>query len=150
MWEEIIQKVKAAVEADVVNRFGLNDEQASQTGNIVTDNLRKLFSEDLLQKDFDLQGLVSHFNDPEKNPLLRKLNSGLLEDLVQKANLPPDIAEKVKEFSGQQLLEKVKENFLGPDGKPDLQKIMQQVDMKQMQQIARAMMGKLGGMFERN
>lgn len=147
MWEDIIRRVQEAVEADVVGRFGLSEEQAKETGNIVTDNLSKLFSEDLLQKDFDIQSLVKDFNDPEKNPILQRFNTRLLPDLIEKAGLPPDVAEKIKDFSGQELLNKLKEAFLDENGKPDFRKIMQHMDMKQMQELAATMFGRFGSMF---
>jgi len=146
-WEDIIKKIQATIQNDITERFGLSEEQAIQSENIIVDHLRKLFSEDLLAKDFDLQALVKNFNDPEKNPLLQKLSGGLIKDLIEKAQLPKDIAEKINEFSGNELLAKIKDSFLGPDGKPDISKIMKNVDMQQMQQIAKGLMGKLGGLF---
>jgi len=146
MLQEIYNEIQAKIQQQIQEKFGLSADQTTQSTNVLLDNFKKFFSEDLMAGGMSgLRDLMNHgLNDIKTNPVLNNLRENLLNDLVHKVGLAEDTAQKVRDFSISEVFERFKTEFTDKDGKPDMGKIMSKVSVNEIKERAQEMMGKMG------
>lgn len=149
MFQEIFNDVQAKIQQQIQEKFGLSADQTTQSTNVLLENFKKFFSDDLMAGGMSgLRDLMSNgLNDIKTNPTLKNLRENLLNDLVNKVGLAEDTAQKVRDFSITEVFEGFKKEFTDENGKPDFGKIMSKVNLSDFQGKAQEMMGKMGADF---
>lgn len=146
MLQDIFNDVQVKIQQQIQEKFGLSVDQTTQSTNVLLDNFKKFFSEDLMAGGMTgLKDLMSNgINDIKNNPTLNTLRDNVLNDLQSKAGLTEDIAQKVRDLSLGELFASFKEQFFNEEGKPDFSKIMSKINVADFQSQAQEVMGKMG------
>ena len=126
MLQDIYNDIQAKIQQQIQEKFGLSADQTTQSTNVLLENFKKFFSEDLMAGGMTgLRDLMSNgLNDIKTNPNLQNLRENLLNDLVNKVGLAEDTAQKVRDFSLTEVFDRFKTEFTDENGKPDFGKIM--------------------------
>jgi hypothetical protein len=146
MLQDIYNDIQAKIQQQIQEKFGLSADQTAQSTNVLLDNFKKFFSEDLMAGGMTgLRDLMHNgLNDIKTNPTLQNLRENLLNDLVNKVGLAEDTAQKVRDFSLTEVFERFKTEFTDESGKPDFAKIMSKLNLADFQGKAQEMMSKMG------
>ncbi len=101
MLQDIYNSIQDKIQQQIQERFGLSEEQTSQSSTVLMENFKKFFSEDLMAGGMSgLRELMSNgLNDIKTNPTLQNLRDNVLNDLVNKVGLSEDTAQKVRDLS---------------------------------------------------
>ena len=146
MFQEIYNDIQTKIQQQIQEKFGLSADQTTQSTNVLLENFRKFFSEDLMAggmkglKDMMSNGIA----DIKNNPTLHNFRENVLNDLVNKVGLSPETAQKVRDFSLMEVFDRFKKEFMDEAGKPDLSKIMNKLNLADFQAQAQEMMTKMG------
>jgi hypothetical protein len=146
MLQDIYNDIQAKIQQQIQEKFGLSADQTTQSTNVLLENFKKFFSEDLMAGGMTgLRDLMSNgLNDIKTNPNLQNLRGNLLNDLVNKVGLAEDTAQKVRDFSLTEVFDRFKTEFTDENGKPDFGKIMSKVNLGDLQGKAQEMISKMG------
>lgn len=146
MFQEIYNDIQAKMQQQIQEKFGLSADQTTQSTNVLLDNFKKFFSEDLMAGGMaGLKDIMSNgISDIKNNPTMQTLRENIVNDLVNKVGLAEETAQKVRDFSLTEVFDKFKTEFLDENGKPDFSKIMSKINMADFQGKAQEMMGKMG------
>lgn len=146
MLQDIFNDVQEKIQQQIQEKFGLSADQTTQSTNVLLENFKKFFSEDLMAGGMiGLRDLMSNgISDIKNNPTLQNLRENLLNDLVNKVGLAEDTAQKVRDFSLSEVFEAFKKEFMDESGKPDFTKIMSKINLADFQGKAQEMLGGLG------
>ncbi len=146
MLQDIYNDIQAKIQQQIQEKFGLSADQTTQSTNVLLENFRKFFSEDLMAGGMSgLKELMNNgINDIKSNPLLHQLRENVLNDLVNKVGLPEETAQKVRDFSMTEIFERFKTELLDENGKPDFAKIMSKVNLADFQGKAQEIFSKVG------
>ena len=146
MIQDIYNDIQAKIQQQIQEKFGLSADQTTQSTNVLLENFKKFFSEDLMAGGMTgLRDLMSNgLNDIKTNPNLQNLRENLLNDLVNKVGLAEDTAQKVRDFSLTEVFERFRTEFTDENGKPDFGKIMSKVNLGDLQGKAQEMISKMG------
>jgi hypothetical protein len=146
MLQDIYNDIQAKIQQQIQEKFGLSADQTTQSTNVLLENFKKFFSEDLMAGGMTgLRDLMSNgLNDIKTNPNLQNLRENLLNDLVNKVGLAEDTAQKVRDFSLTEVFERFRTEFTDENGKPDFGKIMSKVNLGDLQGKAQEMISKMG------
>ena len=147
MLQDIYNDIQAKIQQQIQEKFGLSADQTTQSTNVLLENFKKFFSEDLMAGGMTgLRDLMSNgLNDIKTNPNLQNLRENLLNDLVNKVGLAEDTAQKVRDFSLTEVFEFSRPaEATGRNGKPDFGKIMSKVNLGDLQGKAQEMISKMG------
>ena len=146
MLQDIYNDIQAKIQQQIQEKFGLSADQTTQSTNVLLENFKKFFSEDLMAGGMTgLRDLMSNgLNDIKTNPNLQNLRENLLNDLVNKVGLAEDTAQKVRDFSLTEVFDRFKTEFTDENGKPDFGKIMSKVNIGDIQGKAQEMISKMG------
>lgn len=146
MLQDIYNDIQAKIQQQIQEKFGLSADQTTQSTNVLLENFKKFFSEDLMAGGMTgLRDLMSNgLNDIKTNPNLQNLRENLLNDLVNKVGLAEDTAQKVRDFSLTEVFDRFKTEFTDENGKPDFVKIMSKVNLGDLQGKAQEMISKMG------
>ncbi|MDB5228528.1 MAG: hypothetical protein JWN78_2721 [Bacteroidota bacterium] len=146
MFQEIYNDIQTKIQQQIQEKFGLSADQTTQSTNVLLENFKKFFSEDLMAggmkglKDMMSNGLA----DIKNNPTLHNLRENVLNDLVNKVGLSQETAQKVRDFSLTEVFDRFRTEFMDETGKPDLTKIMSKLNLADFQTQAQEMMSKMG------
>ncbi|MFN8295199.1 MAG: hypothetical protein U0T69_03340 [Chitinophagales bacterium] len=146
MLQDIYNDIQAKIQQQIQEKFGLSADQTTQSTNVLLENFKKFFSEDLMAGGMSgLRDLMNNgLNDIKTNPTLQNLRENLLNDLVNKVGLAEDTAQNVRDFSLTEVFERFKTEFMDESGKPDFAKIMSKLNLADFQGKAQEMMSKMG------
>ena len=146
MLQDIYNDIQAKIQQQIQEKFGLSADQTTQSTNVLLENFKKFFSEDLMAGGMTgLRDLMSNgLNDIKTNPNLQNLRENLLNDLVNKVGLAEDTAQKVRDFSLTEVFDRFKTEFTDENGKPDFGKSMSKVNLGDLQGKAQEMISKMG------
>jgi hypothetical protein len=146
MLQDIYNDIQAKIQQQIQEKFGLSADQTTQSTNVLLENFKKFFSEDLMAGGMTgLRDLMSNgLNDIKTNPNLQNLRENLLNDLVNKVGLAEDTAQKVRDFSLTEVFDRFRTEFTDENGKPDFGKIMSKVNLGDIQGKAQEMISKMG------
>ena len=146
MFQEIYNDIQAKMQQQIQEKFGLSADQTTQSTNVLLENFKKFFSEDLMAGGMaGLKDIMSNgISDIKNNPTMQTLRENIVNDLVNKVGLAEETAQKVRDFSLTEVFDKLKTEFLDENGKPDFSKIMSKINMADFQGKAQEMMGKMG------
>ncbi len=146
MLQDIFNNVQEKIQQQIQEKFGLSADQTTQSTNVLLENFKKFFSEDLMAGGMSgMRDLMSNgISDIKNNPTLQNLRENLLNDLVHKVGLAEDTAQKVRDFSLTEVFDAFKNEFMDENGKPDFAKIMSKLNLADFQGKAQDMLGGLG------
>lgn len=146
MLQDIYNSIQDKIQQQIQERFGLSEEQTSQSSTVLMENFKKFFSEDLMAGGMSgLRELMSNgLNDIKTNPTLQNLRDNVLNDLVNKVGLSEDTAQKVRDLSLTEVFEGFRTEFTDENGKPDISKILSKVNLGDFQDKAQEVMNKIG------
>lgn len=146
MLQDIFNDVQAKIQQQIQEKFGLSADQTTQSTNVLLENFKKFFSEDLMAGGMTgLKDLMSNgISDIKNNPTLQNLRENVLNDLVNKVGLAEDTAQKVRDFSLTEVFDAFKKEFMDENGKPDFSKIMSKLNLADFQGKAQEMISGLG------
>lgn len=151
MLQEIYNEIQEKIQQQIQEKFGLSADQTAQSTNVLLENFKKFFSEDLMAGGMSgMRDLMSNgLNDIKTNPTLNNLRENLLNDLVNKVGLSNEIAQKVRDFSLTEVFDRFKTEFTDANGKLDISKIMSKVSVEEIKEKAQEVMGKIGVDFSK-
>lgn len=146
MLQDIFNEVQAKIQQQIQEKFGLSEDQTTQSTGLLLENFRRFFSEDLMAGGMSgLRELMSNgISDIKSNPTLNNLRENLLNDLVNKVGLQEETAQKVRDLSISEVFDAFRKEFTNENGKPDISKIISKVPMEEIKEKAQEMMGKMG------
>ena len=146
MLQDIYNDIQAKIQQQIQEKFGLSADQTTQSTNVLLENFKKFFSEDLMAGGMSgLRDLMNNgLNDIKTNPTLQNLRENLLNDLVNKVGLSEDTAQNVRDFSLTEVFERFKTEFMDESGKPDIAKIMSKLNLADFQGKAQEIISKMG------
>lgn len=146
MLQDIFNEVQAKIQQQIQEKFGLSEDQTTQSTGLLLENFRRFFSEDLMAGGMSgLRELMSNgVSDIKSNPTLNNLRENLLNDLVNKVGLQEETAQKVRDLSISEVFDAFRKEFTDENGKPDISKIISKVPMEEIKEKAQEMMGKMG------
>ena len=149
MLQDIFNNVQDKIQQQIQEKFGLSADQTAQSTNVLLENFKKFFSEDLMAGGMSgLRDLMANgISDIKNNPTLQNLRENLLNDLVNKVGLTEDTAQKVRDFSLTEVFEAFRKEFTDENGKPDFAKVLSKISMGDLQGKAQEMLGNLGKFF---
>jgi hypothetical protein len=152
MLQAIFDQIQERMQQQIQERFGLSSDQTTQSTNILFENFRKFFSEDIMNGNMEnLKGMMSSgIQNLKDNPALQKVRQNVMNDLVNKAGLSEEQAQKIQDFQVSELIAVIQSEFFDEQGKPDMQKIMSKVNLQEIQAKAKEMLGgfDLGKLFK--
>jgi hypothetical protein len=81
MLQDIYNDIQAKIQQQIQEKFGLSADQTTQSTNVLLENFKKFFSEDLMAGGMTgLRDLMSNgLNDIKTNPNLQNLRENLLK-----------------------------------------------------------------------
>ncbi|MBK9328319.1 MAG: hypothetical protein IPM95_03175 [Sphingobacteriales bacterium] len=146
MLQDIFNEVQAKIQQQIQEKFGLSEDQTTQSTGLLLENFRRFFSEDLMAGGMSgLRELMSNgISDIKSNPTLNNLRENFLNDLVNKVGLPNETAQKVRDLSITEVFDAFRREFTDENGKPDISKIISKVSVDEIKEKAQEMMGKMG------
>ncbi|HMZ94979.1 MAG TPA: hypothetical protein PLD56_10725 [Chitinophagales bacterium] len=151
MFQEILKSIQDKIQAQIQEKFGLNSDQTSQSTSVLLDNFKKFFSEDVMSGDFsNIKSILDNgLQSITENPTLQNFQKNVVNDLVNKVGLTDDIAQKVKDIQVNELFSSLQNELLDENGKPDFSKIMSKININELQEKAKDLLGgiDLGGIF---
>ena len=151
MFQEILKSIQDKIQAQIQEKFGLNSDQTSQSTSVLLDNFKKFFSEDVMSGDFsNIKSILDNgLQSITENPALQNFKKNVVNDLVNKVGLTDDIAQKVKDIQVNELFSSLQNELLDENGKPDFSKIMSKININELQEKAKDLLGgiDLGGLF---
>jgi len=114
MLQDIFNNVQEKIQQQIQEKFGLSADQTTQSTNVLLENFKKFFSEDLMAGGMSgMRDLMSNgISDIKNNPTLQNLRENLLNDLVHKVGLAEDTAQKVRDFSLTEVFDAFKNEFM--------------------------------------
>ena len=146
MLQDIFNDVQQKIQNQIQEKFGLSADQTTQSTNVLLENFKKFFSEDLMAGGMTgLKDLMSNgISDIKNNPTMQNLRENVLNDLVNKVGLAEDTAQKVRDFSLTEVFVAFKKEFMHENGRPDFSKIMSKLNLSDFQGKAQEMISGLG------
>ena len=146
MLQDIFNEVQDKIQQQIQEKFGLSEDQTTQSTGLLLENFKRFFSEDLMAGGMSgLRELMSNgISDIKSNPTLNNLRENFLNDLVNKVGLPQETAQKVRDLSITEVFDAFRKEFTDENGKPDISKIISKVSVDDIKEKAQEMMGKMG------
>lgn len=146
MLQEIFNEVQSRIQQQIQEKFGLSEDQTSQSTGLLLENFKRFFSEDLMAEGMSgLRELMANgINDIKNNSTLQKLRDNFKDDLINKVGLSDETAQKVRDLSLTEVFDAFRKEFTDEQGRPDLTKIMTKIPMEELRGKAQEMMNKMG------
>lgn len=146
MFQEIYNDIQEKIQQQIQDKFGLSADQTKQSTNVLLENFKKFFSDDLMAGGMaGLKDLMNNgISDIKNNPTLNNLRTNVMNDLVNKVGLSEETAQKVQDFSLTEIFHRFKTEFMDENGKPDFSKIMSKINLADFQGKAQEMISKMG------
>jgi hypothetical protein len=138
MFDELISNLENTVKTQLQERFGIDPQQATDSFNVVKENISGVF-----KNGFNPQDLLQNFSNLEHSETVQNLKSGILLQLQDKVGLSEETAQKVNDFSLAEIMKNVTAEITGEDGKPDIQKILAKFNLEDLQKMAGNMFGNI-------
>lgn len=153
MLQAIFDQVREQLQQQVQERFGLSSDQTAQSTNILIDNFKRFLSEDIMSHNMEniRTMMATGIQQVRDNPAFRQAQDNVLNELVNKVGLRPELAQQLRDFQVTEIVSALQREFLDAEGRPDIQKILSKVNMQEIQDKAREMLGglDLGKLFGR-
>ena len=143
MFQAVFDKIQESLQQQIQERFGLSSDQTSQSTNILFENFRKFFSDDVMSGNMEnLKNLMTTgIQNLKDSPAFQKVQQNVMNDLVNKVGLSEEKAQKIKDFQVSELIATIQTEYFDEAGKPDLNKIMSKVNIQEIQEKAKDMLG---------
>lgn len=146
MLQEILDKVENAINQQVKEKFGLTDAQTQETSNVFREVIQNFLSNGGLKNPQLLQSALQNVSSLEDSEIVVKLKETLLKGLQEKAGLSPEIATAVRDFSITQFFQTFSKELTDENGSIDIQKVLSKINMQDLEQAAKGLLGNLGGL----
>lgn len=146
MLQEILDKVENAINQQVKEKFGLTDAQTQETSNVFREVIQNFLSNGGLKNPQLLQSALQNVSSLEDSEIVVKLKETLLKGLQEKAGLSPEIATAVRDFSITQFFKTFSKELTDENGSIDIQKVLSKINMQDLEQAAKGLLGNLGGL----
>ena len=145
MFQQLFDNIQEKMQQQIQERFGLNSDQTSQSTSILFENFRQFFTDDVMSGNMEnLKGMLSSgIQSLKDNPALQKVHQNVANELVNKVGLSEEQAQKIKDFQVSELIATIQNEFFDEQGKPDFSKIMSKVNIQEIQEKAKDMLGGL-------
>ena len=102
---DFLVQLKKRIQADMHNKFGLSEEEADQSSTLLFSHISNFSTKDFLKENKDqLLAKLPDFNTIKNSATFEKFSSAFKNDLITKIGLSPDTADRIKEFSIEQLV----------------------------------------------
>lgn len=128
MLEEIFKNIEQSIKGQMEEKFGLSKEQSNQSTSIISEEIRNTIMEAFSKGNFQelMSGITSSV---ENNPIIQKLNTTIVPQLVEKVGLSQEVAQKVKDFSLVTIFENIKNEFTNEQGGFDFSKVLGKLNL---------------------
>lgn len=145
MLQAIFDQVREHMQQQIQERFGLSSDQTMQSTNILIDNFKRFVSEDVLSHNMEnvKTMMASGIQQVKENPAFIQVQENVLNELVNKVGLSPEKAQQLRDFQVTELVGALQSEFLDADGRPDINKILSKVNVQEIQEKAKEMLGGL-------
>lgn len=147
MLQNIIDKVEAAINQQVKDKFGLTEEQTQKSSHAFREEIQEFFSNGSLKNPQFIQSALKNVSSLEDNEVVVKLKENLVNALQDKAGLSPEKAAAVRDFSIAEFFKTLSAELTDENGNVDFQKILSKFNMQDLEQTAKGLLGNFGGLF---
>ncbi|HUH73868.1 MAG TPA: hypothetical protein VLZ75_05615 [Chitinophagales bacterium] len=147
MLQNIIDKVEAAINQQVKDKFGLTDEQTQKTSHAFREEIQNFFSNGGMKNPQFIQSAMKNVSSLEDNEVVVKLKQNLVNALQDKVGLSPEKAAAVRDFSITEFFKTFSEELTDENGNVNIQKILSKFNMSDFEQTAKDLLGNFGGLF---
>lgn len=147
MVQDIIDKVEAAINQQVKDKFGLTDEQTQKTSHAFREEIQEFFSNGGLKNPQLIQSALKNVSSLEDNEVVVKLKENLVKALQDKAGLSPEKATAVRDFSIAEFFKTLSAALTDENGNVDIQKLLSKFNLQDLEKTAKDLLGNFGGFF---
>jgi hypothetical protein len=147
MLQNIIDKVEAAINQQVKDKFGLTEEQTQKTSHAFREEIQNFFSNGSFKNPQFIQSALNNVSSLEDSEVVVKLKENLVNALQDKAGLSPEKAAAVRDFSISEFFKTLSSELTDENGNVDFQKILSKFNMQDLEQTAKDLLGNFGGLF---
>jgi|SRR5690554_551549 len=152
MIQQIIEQVEESINQQVKEKFGLSDDQSTKTKNVFRETMEGFLDKNNLKNPQLFQSLTENFSSLQENETIVKLKEVLSVNLQEKAGLSKEKAEAIRDFSVLEFFKTLSSEFTDENGKLDIQKALNKLNMEGLEQTAKSILGNLGdlgGLFKK-
>lgn len=152
MIQQIIEQVEESINQQVKEKFGLSDDQSTKTKNVFRETMEGFLDKNNLKNPQLFQSLTENFSSLQENETIVKLKEVLSVNLQEKAGLSKEKAEAIRDFSVLEFFKTLSSEFTDENGKLDIQKALNKLNMESLEQTAKSILGNLGdlgGLFKK-
>lgn len=146
MLQEILDQVENAINKQVKEKFGLTDDQTEQTSNVFREAIQGFLSNGGLKNPQLIQSALQNVSSIEDSDIVVKLKETVLKGLQEKAGLSPELAAAVRDFSISHFFQTLSAEMTDEKGNIDIQKLLSKINMQDLEQAAKGILGNLGGL----
>ncbi|MCO5233461.1 MAG: hypothetical protein LC105_06405 [Chitinophagales bacterium] len=146
MVKEIIDKIESAVNQQVKEKFGLTDDQSEKTSGVFKEAIQNFLSSGGLKNPQLLQSALQNVSSLEDNEVVIKIKENIAKGLQEKVGLSPEIANAIKDFSIKELINTISLEFTDEKGNFDFEKILSKLNIQDLEQTAKDLLGNFGGL----
>ncbi len=146
MFEDTIKNFEEEVKKHIKEKFGLTDQEANSTGIVLKDYFEEFLSGNGLKENFEtvknwFSNNADHLKDRQLFDKITDLD--LVEELKQRAGLSEETAQKIKDFSIAEVTNNLKNEFTNSEGKLDLPKIIEKLNLQSLEESSKDLFNKL-------
>lgn len=117
MFDTILNAVKEQIGGQLKSQTGLNDEQVSQSVDVVGESTQEVVKEEA--SGGNIEGLMQAFsggNAGAGNPVIDKLGSNIVGNLVSRLGFSEGLARQIKTIALPFLIKTISSKFSGAGG----------------------------------
>ena len=148
--DNIIDQLRQRIQSNMHDKFGLSSDQVDQTSKLFSSHLKNLTSAQFFKENKDqILALLPDLSSLKSSKLFENFSGNFSKDLVNKLGLPQDTAERIKDFSMNELMNTIKEEMKDVEDKLDISNILKKVGLDKFESDAKEIVGNFSKLFNK-
>jgi len=147
MLQEILQKAEEIIHRQMTEKFGLTQEESERSTMAFRDELNEFIQNSPLLKGNLLENAFSNLQQIKDSASFEEFKTKLAAALEEKAGLSPDMAASVRDFSISTFYQTFKEELTDEQGQIDLGKVVNKLNLGNLETTARELLGTFSQRF---
>ncbi len=148
--EDMLDELRQRIQSNMHDKFGLTPEEADQTSKLFSSHIKNITNKNFFKENKEqILGLLPDLSNIRKNKLFDKLSSNFSKDLVNKIGIPKETAERIKDFSMDELVDTLKREFRDAEGNLDLSNLLKKVGLDKFEAEAKDIVGNISKLFSK-
>ncbi len=144
MWQQILQQLEERINHQMKEKFGLTEDQSVQAGNVLRETIQTYFEKVNFKNPQLFQALIENFSSLQDNDTIAKMRENISRNLQERVGLTAEKANAIRDFSISEFLGAISSEFVGENGKLDIQKVLAKINIQEFEQIAKTFLDGLG------